>query len=84
MRDEMSIKSIALLISKDKTIAEAKTMLHRLFSSDYIVSMQNGDDFYDKGYGFILDYYSKDHKHIMNLIKEIGFEIDYDEMNDWM
>lgn len=83
MKGNGSIESIALLISKDKTIAEARTMLHRLFTGDCIVSMQNGDDFYDRGYGFVLDYYSKDRNHIMKLIEDIGFLIDYDEMSDW-
>ena len=76
------IESIALLIPKDRTIEQAKGMLDAIFDGVNIVS-RSDDDFEDRGYGFILDYYAMDRNQIMKIIKDTGFVIDRETMADW-
>ena len=76
------IESIALLIPKDRTIEQAKGMLYAIFDGDNIVS-RSDDEFEDRGYGFVLDYYAKDRNHIWKIIKDAGFVIDKETMAEW-
>lgn len=78
----MNIEAVALLITKDKTIGQAKEMLDTLFDGKNLVSISE-NEFEDRGYGFVLEYYAKDRNHIWKIIKDAGFVIDKETMAEW-
>lgn len=74
--------NLALLIKGDVTIETASKMIENLLSHDKIM-LEDKYEFSDGTLILTITYKIKDDEEVRQYAKELGFEEDWDTMNEW-
>ena len=74
--------NLALFIKGDVTIETASKMIDDLLSNDKIM-LDDKYEFSDGTLNLTIAYKIKDNEEVSQYVKELGFEEDWDTMNEW-